>query len=127
VLLTAGLSATIDAINQSRKIFRRMTSCAAYRVAETVRVLLFMTLSILVSNLCPVTAVMIVLLALLNDGAVLSIACDRVHYLDRPEPWRARFPVNDRVKLIGYRILDPAGGPLLRYVHSSCRSATGQR
>ena len=50
-----------------------------YRIAETLRVLLFMTLSILVFNFYPVTAVMIVMFALLNDGAILSIAYDNVH------------------------------------------------
>jgi H+-transporting ATPase len=30
---------------------------------------------------------MIVLLTLLNDGAILSIAYDRVHYSDQPEVW----------------------------------------
>jgi H+-transporting ATPase len=76
VLLTPGLSVIIDAIKESRKIFQRMNSYAIYRIAETIRVLLFMTLSILVFNFYPVTAVMIVLLALLNDGAILSIAYD---------------------------------------------------
>jgi H+-transporting ATPase len=46
-----------------------------------------MTLSILGFNFYPVTAVMIVLLALLNDGAILSIAYDHVHYSKRPEAW----------------------------------------
>jgi H+-transporting ATPase len=87
VLLTPGLSVIIDAVKESRKIFQRMNSYAIYRIAETIRVLLFMTLSILVFNFYPVTAVMIVLLALLNDGAILSIAYDRVHYSDRPEKW----------------------------------------
>ena len=87
VLLTPGLSVIIDAVKESRKIFQRMTSYSIYRIAETVRVLLFMTLSILVFNFYPVTAVMIVLLALLNDGAILSIAYDRVHYSDEPEAW----------------------------------------
>ncbi len=87
VLLTPGLSVIIDAIKESRKIFQRMNSYAIYRIAETIRVLLFMTLSILVFNFYPVTAVMIVLLALLNDGAILSIAYDRVHYSDQPEGW----------------------------------------
>ncbi|MEZ5364240.1 MAG: hypothetical protein R2748_18355 [Bryobacterales bacterium] len=50
-----------------------MNSYATYRIAETIRVLLFMTL-ILVFNFYPVTAVMTVLLALLNDGAILAIA-----------------------------------------------------
>jgi H+-transporting ATPase len=87
VLLTPGLSVIIDAVKESRKIFQRMNSYAIYRIAETIRVLLFMTLSILVFNFYPVTAVMIVLLTLLNDGAILSIAYDRVHYSDQPEAW----------------------------------------
>jgi H+-transporting ATPase len=90
VLLTPGLSVIIDAIKESRKIFQRMTSYAIYRIAETIRVLLFMTLSILVFNFYPVTAVMIVLLALLNDGAILSIAFDKVRYSNRPEAWNMR-------------------------------------
>ena len=87
VLLTPGLSVIIDAIKESRKIFQRMNSYVIYRITETVRVLLFMTLSILVFNFYPITAVMIVLLALLNDGAILSIAYDRVHYSDKPVTW----------------------------------------
>jgi H+-transporting ATPase len=90
VLLTPGLSVIIDAIKESRKIFQRMNSYAIYRIAETIRVLLFMTLSILVFNFYPVTAVMIVLLALLNDGAILSIAYDNVHYSNKPEAWNMR-------------------------------------
>ena len=87
VLMTPGLSVIVDAIKTSRKIFQRMNSYAMYRIAETIRVLLFMTLSILVFNFYPVTAVMIVILALLNDGAILSIAYDNVHYKDKPEAW----------------------------------------
>jgi len=90
VLLTPGLSVIIDALKESRKIFQRMNSYAIYRITETIRVLLFMTLSILVFNFYPVTAVMIVLLALLNDGAILSIAYDRVRYADEPEAWNMR-------------------------------------
>jgi H+-transporting ATPase len=90
VLLTPGLSVIIDAIKESRKIFQRMNSYAIYRITETIRVLLFMTLSILVFNFYPVTAVMIVLLALLNDGAILSIAYDKVHYSNKPEGWNMR-------------------------------------
>jgi len=90
VLLSPGLSVIITAIQESRKIFQRMTSYATYRIAETIRVLLFMTLSILVFNFYPVSAVMIVLLALLNDGAILSIAYDRVKYSDQPEAWNMR-------------------------------------
>ena len=90
VLMTPGLSVIIDAIKESRKIFQRMNSYAIYRIAETLRVLLFMTLAILVFNFYPVTAVMIVMLALLNDGAILSIAYDNVHYRNQPEAWNMR-------------------------------------
>ena len=90
VLTTPGLSVIIDAIKESRRIFQRMNSYAIYRIAETLRVLLFMTLAILVFNFYPVTAVMIVMLALLNDGAILSIAYDNVRYKDQPEAWNMR-------------------------------------
>jgi H+-transporting ATPase len=90
VLTTAGLSVIIDAIKESRKIFQRMNSYAMYRIAETLRVLLFMTTAILVLNFYPLTAVMIVMLALLNDGAILSIAYDNVHYKNAPEAWNMR-------------------------------------
>ena len=90
VLTSPGLSVIIDAIKESRRIFQRMNSYAIYRIAETLRVLLFMTLSILVFNFYPLTAVMIVILALLNDGAILSIAYDNVKYKNQPEAWNMR-------------------------------------
>jgi H+-transporting ATPase len=89
-LLNPGLSVIIDAIHLSRKIFSRMTSYAVYRIAETIRVLLFMTLSILALNFYPVTAIMIVLLAILNDGPILSIAYDRVESSGSPVSWNMR-------------------------------------
>lgn len=90
VLLTPGLSVIIDAIKESRKIFHRMTNYAIYRIAETIRALLFLTLAIMVFNTYPVTAIMIVLLAVLNDGAILSIAYDNVRYSNQPERWDMR-------------------------------------
>jgi H+-transporting ATPase len=90
VLLAPGLSVIIDAIKEARRIVQRMNSYAIYRIAETLRVLFFMTLAILVFNFYPVTAVMIVMLALLNDGAILSIAYDNVHYKNKPEAWNMR-------------------------------------
>jgi len=46
--MTPGLSVIIDAIKESRKIFQRHEQHAIYRIAETLRVLLFMTQSILI-------------------------------------------------------------------------------
>ena len=90
VLVAPGLSVIIDAIKESRKIFQRMNSYAIYRIAETLRVLFLMTLSILIFKFYPVTAVMIVMIALLNDGAILSIAYDNVLYRNKPEAWNMR-------------------------------------
>jgi H+-transporting ATPase len=90
VLLNPGLSVIIDAIRESRTIFQRMNSYSIYRIAETIRVLLFMTLSIIVFNFYPVTAIMIVLLALLNDGAILSISMDNATPSPKPEKWNMR-------------------------------------
>ena len=90
VLVAPGLSVIIDAIKESRKIFQRMNSYAMYRIAETLRVLLFMTLAIVIFNFYPLTAIMIVMLALLNDGAILSIAYDNVLYRNQPEAWNMR-------------------------------------
>ncbi len=90
VLVTPGLSVIIDAIKESRRIFQRMNSYAIYRIAETLRVLIFMTLAILIFHFYPLTAIMIVMLALLNDGAILSIAYDNVRYRNTPEAWNMR-------------------------------------
>ena len=71
VLMTSGLSVIIDAIKESRKIFQRMNSYTIYRITETLRVLLFMTLAILIFNFYPLTTVMIVMLEILNYVAIL--------------------------------------------------------
>jgi H+-transporting ATPase len=90
VLMSPGLSVIIDAVKESRRIVQRMNSYAIYRISETLRVLVFVTAAILIFNFFPVTAIMIVLLALLNDGSILSIAYDNVHYKDQPESWNMR-------------------------------------
>ena len=90
VLTLPGLSVIIDALKESRKIFQRMNSYAIYRIAETIRVLFFITLAIIVFNFYPVTAIMIVLLALFNDAPIMAIAYDNVKYSKEPERWDMR-------------------------------------
>ncbi|GLI34679.1 plasma-membrane proton-efflux P-type ATPase [Desulforhabdus amnigena] len=90
VLTHPGLGVIVDAIQESRKIFQRMKSYAIYRIGGIIRVLLFVTLSILIFNFYPVTAVMIVLMTLLNDLPILSIAYDNVSYSRQPEKWNMR-------------------------------------
>ncbi|MFO1102544.1 MAG: plasma-membrane proton-efflux P-type ATPase [Methylocystis sp.] len=87
VLTAPGLSVITTAIGEARRIFERMTSYAIYRIAETIRVLLFIAASILVFNFYPVTAVMVVLLALLNDIPIMMIAYDNAPVAEKPVRW----------------------------------------
>jgi H+-transporting ATPase len=90
VLTKPGLSVIIDTIKESRKIFQRMNNYSIYRIAETIRVLIFLTLSIIIFNFYPVTAVMIVILALLNDIPIMMIAYDNVKIREKPVRWNMR-------------------------------------
>lgn len=90
VFTKPGLSVIIDAIKESRKIFQRMTNYAIYRICETIRVLFFITASIVVFNFYPVTPLMIVLLAILNDMPIMTIAYDNVKYSSQPEKWNMK-------------------------------------
>jgi H+-transporting ATPase len=87
VLTMPGLSVIVEAIKESRRIFQRMTAYSIYRISETIRILFFITISILAFNFYPVTAIMIVLLALLNDLAIISIAYDRAEFSLKPNRW----------------------------------------
>jgi H+-transporting ATPase len=87
VLTAPGLAVIATAIEEARRIFERMNSYAIYRIAETMRLLLFMTASILIFNFYPVTAIMVVLLALLNDLPIMMIAYDNAPIAPRPVRW----------------------------------------
>ena len=89
IILTApGLSVINDAVKQARITFERMKSYATFRIAETIRIILFMTLSIVVFNFYPITALMIILLALLNDIPILAIAYDNTRVDKHPVRWK---------------------------------------
>jgi H+-transporting ATPase len=90
VLTKPGLSVIIDAIKESRKIFARMNNYAVYRIAETMRVLFFLSLTIIIFNFYPLTPVMIVLLALFNDLPIMMIAYDNVRIQAKPARWDMR-------------------------------------
>jgi H+-transporting ATPase len=87
VLTAPGLSVITTAIEEARRIFERMTGYAIYRIAETMRLLLFMTAAILIFNFYPVTAIMVVLLALLNDIPIMMIAYDNAPFARTPVRW----------------------------------------
>ncbi len=87
VLMAPGLSVIVDAIEGARVTFERMKSYSLYRIAETIRVILFMTASIVIFNFYPVTAIMIIILALLNDLPILAIAYDNTKVDNEPVRW----------------------------------------
>lgn len=90
VLLTPGLSVIITAIEESRRIFERMNSYSIYRITETIRIMLFMVSCIIVFNFYPVTPIMIILLALLNDLPILTIAYDNTLEDIKPVRWQMK-------------------------------------
>ncbi len=88
IILTApGLSVINDAIKQARITFERMKSYSIFRIAETIRIILFMTLAIVVFDFYPITALMIIILALLNDIPILAIASDNTKINANPVRW----------------------------------------
>jgi H+-transporting ATPase len=91
IILTApGLGVINAAIKLARMTFERMKSYATFRIAETMRIVLFMTLSIVVFKFYPVTAIMIIILALLNDVPIMAIAYDNARIDDKPVRWNMR-------------------------------------
>ena len=87
VLLAPGLMVIVKAIEIAREIFGRMEAYTIYRIAETIRVVFFMALSIIIFQFYPITALMIILLALLNDIPILSIAYDNAKISPKPVRW----------------------------------------
>jgi H+-transporting ATPase len=88
IILTApGLGVINEAVKQARITFERMKSYSTFRIAETIRIVLFMTLSIVMFSFYPITALMIILLALLNDIPILAIAYDHTKVDRRPVRW----------------------------------------
>ncbi|WP_457595757.1 plasma-membrane proton-efflux P-type ATPase [Hydrogenimonas sp.] len=87
VLMAPGLKVIVDAIKEARITFERMKSYTIYRIAETIRIIIFMTLAIVIFHFYPITAVMIIVLALLNDIPILTIAYDNTKVRKMPVRW----------------------------------------
>jgi H+-transporting ATPase len=90
VLTGSGLSVIIRAVDEARRIFERMNSYAIYRITETIRIMCFVVLAMVVFDFYPITTIMIILLALLNDLPILTIAYDNTSLDPRPVRWEMR-------------------------------------
>jgi H+-transporting ATPase len=90
ILTAPGLSTIVKAVEEARRIFERMNSYAVYRITETIRIMLFVVLAMLAYGFYPITAVMIILLAFLNDLPIMTIAYDRTAVDPAPVRWDMR-------------------------------------
>lgn len=87
ILTAPGLSTIVNAIEESRAIFERITSYVYYRIAMTICIMFVVVLSYLVFGFRPLTAIMIVVLALLDDIPIMTIAYDNVKISRTPVRW----------------------------------------
>ena len=87
VLTAPGLSVIVRAVEEARRIFERMNSYAIYRICETIRIMFFVVLAMIVYDFYPITAIMIILLAFLNDVPIMTIAYDRTGLEQKPVRW----------------------------------------
>jgi H+-transporting ATPase len=87
ILTAAGLSTIVNAIVESRKIFERITSYIYYRIAMTIDIMFVVVLASVLFGFQPLTAIMIVALALLDDIPIMTIAYDNVSVAPRPVRW----------------------------------------
>ncbi len=90
ILLSPGLGVINNAFKEARMTFAKMQSYSIFRIAETIRIILFMTLSILIFDFYPITAMMIIMLALLNDLPILAIAFDNTKVSSAPIRWNMK-------------------------------------
>ncbi len=84
VLLSQGLSVIRDALIEARKIFARLYSYSIYRLSESFRLIVTVVVLGLVYQTYPLTPVQLILIALLNDIPIISMAFDRVEHFSRP-------------------------------------------
>ena len=99
ILTAPGLSTIINAIGVSRQIFQRIESYIHYRIAMTLDIMIVVVASIVLFQFQPLTAIMIVALALLDDIPIMTIAYDNVPVAPLPVRW-------DMHRILRLRIAD---------------------
>jgi len=87
ILTAPGLSVIIDGIKEARCIFERMMSYMLYRVAMTVAIMFFVVTAVVCYDFFPLSAVMIIALALLDDLPIMTIAYDHATAVPKPVKW----------------------------------------
>ncbi|KAL5222027.1 hypothetical protein ABZP36_026740 [Zizania latifolia] len=89
VLTEPGLSVIISAVLTSRAIFQRMKNYTIYAVSITIRIVLGFMLIALIWRF-DFSPFMILVIAILNDGTIMTISKDRVKPSPHPDSWKLR-------------------------------------
>ncbi|KAE8056496.1 hypothetical protein FH972_013265 [Carpinus fangiana] len=104
VLTEPGLSVIISAVLTSRAIFQRMKNYTIYAVSITIRIVFgFMFIALIWKfDFAPF---MVLIIAILNDGTIMTISKDRVKPSPQPDSWKLREIFATGVVLGGYMAL----------------------
>ncbi|CAI9765150.1 unnamed protein product [Fraxinus pennsylvanica] len=104
VLTEPGLSVIISAVLTSRAIFQRMKNYTIYAVSITIRIVLgFMLLTVFWKFNFP--PFMVLVIAILNDGTIMTISKDRVKPSPIPDSWKLSEIFATGIVLGGYMAL----------------------
>ncbi|KAG5225084.1 H+-ATPase family protein [Salix suchowensis] len=104
VLTEPGLSVIISAVLTSRAIFQRMKNYTIYAVSITIRIVFgFMFIALIWKfDFAPF---MVLIIAILNDGTIMTISKDRVKPSPQPDSWKLKEIFSTGVVLGGYMAL----------------------
>jgi H+-transporting ATPase len=89
VLVEPGLSTIVEAIRGSRIIFQRMRNYAIYACAVTIRITLGFAIMAFIWRFS-MPPFMILIVAFLNDGSIMTLSVDRVKPSNTPDNWDLR-------------------------------------
>ncbi|RAL50826.1 hypothetical protein DM860_015973 [Cuscuta australis] len=104
VLTEPGLSVIISAVLTSRAIFQRMKNYTIYAVSITIRIVFgFMFIALIWKY--DFSAFMVLIIAILNDGTIMTISKDRVKPSPLPDSWKLKEIFATGIVLGGYLAL----------------------
>jgi H+-transporting ATPase len=94
VLTGSGISVIHDAIIESRKIFSRLYTYSVYRISESFRVIVTIAVLGIIYGTYPLQPIQLILLALLNDIPIISLAFNHVKVASEPSK------INSKARLV---------------------------
>ncbi|KAI3440106.1 uncharacterized protein J3R85_003959 [Psidium guajava] len=101
VLTEPGLSVIISAVLTSRAIFQRMKNYTIYAVSITIRIVFGFMLIALIWKF-DFSPFMVLIIAILNDGTIMTISKDRVKPSPVPDSWKLKEIFATGIVLGGY-------------------------